>query len=67
MLAVQDRYILANMVLIACVAFWHGIQTLLPEEDYPNKNLVAIIVLAASFFLYNVVFIINIITKVSML
>ena len=63
----QDRYILANMILITCVAFWHGIQTLLPEEEYPNKNLIAILVLASSFFLYNVIFVFNIITKVSSL
>ena len=60
----QDRYILANMILITCVAFWHGIQSVIPSDDFPNKNLAAIVSLATAFCLYNTVFIFNIITKV---
>ena len=61
----QDRYVLATMVCLACVCFWHGIQTLLIGDQYAMKDYYALIILGGLYIIYNVQFIIRLFLLVS--
>ena len=58
----QDRYVLASLVELTIVCFWHGAQTCIPSAD--DKDYIALVVIVAIFILYNVQFFIRILIGV---
>ncbi len=58
----QDRYILATMLTLALICFWHGIQTVLhiPEEN----DFIACVVFVSGYAVYNLQFVVRILALV---
>ena len=64
----QDRYIFATMVLLVSTCFWHGAQTLISDDELEIKkeaDLIALVILAGSYLIYNMQFIMRIIFVVN--
>ena len=55
---------LTAMILLACVCFWHGIQTLITSSTQEKADVIAISTFIAMYALYNVGFWAKIIFKV---
>lgn len=56
-----DRYILATMIVLAVVAFWHGIQVLVPKTyTYAGIDNIVLISIAGLVIIYNIQFVLRI-------
>ena len=64
---VQDRYILATMICLASVCFWHGAQIVIPRELMKKHSIdiIALVIVAGLTVLYNIQFILRIYAVVS--
>ena len=51
------------MVLLVSTCFWHGAQTLL--HDAPDADLIAMVILAGAYFIYNLQFVLRLIFVVN--
>ena len=52
----KDRYILATMICVATVCFWHAIVTIVPGE-WTDADRIALVVVAGLVIIYNLQFI----------
>lgn len=59
----QDRYILATMITLAAICFWHGVATLFEIEA--QHDFIACVVFVALYAVYNVQFAVRILALVS--
>ncbi len=59
----QDRYILATMVTLATICFWHGLQTVLPIKE--EHDFIALVIFVILYVIYNLQFVCRILAFVS--
>ena len=62
---VQDRYIFATMVLLVTTCFWHGSQTVVDYDKYPDADWIAMVILAGCYIIYNIQFIMRLLLVVN--
>jgi uncharacterized protein YhhL (DUF1145 family) len=66
MFKLQDKYLLAAMIMLASVCVWHAIVTTLPQPYQDEVETYVLIILSVIYFIYNIGFLIVIYLFVSM-
>ena len=59
----QDRYILATMITLVTICFWHGLQTVLNIRE--KNDFIALVVIIGLYAIYNLQFILRILFVVN--
>ena len=61
----QDKYVLAAMILLTSVCAWHGVTTITGSDHGQLIDMIALITFAVLYLAFNAVFALRIWMKVS--